>query len=143
MCVFISFMCLAIMLPCAQKLPKSLSSTMPGNICFVCTSHCSTFFFPFMCTSVVCYLILFFFCRYLPLCVFAPMFMCLCDELAGNWLLNGATAAMWDKIETRETERPIHLLSAKSDPHHNWPFHQAATHHLQSSTHTHISANTK
>lgn len=38
--------------------------------------------------------------------------MCVCDELAGNRLLNGATAAMWDKIETRETERPIHLLSA-------------------------------
>ena len=63
-------------------------------------------------------------CGLLPHTVFAAFSacMCVCDELAGNWLLNGATAAMWDKIETRETERPIHLLSANQPRKTTGPF---------------------
>lgn len=91
---------------------------VPGYICLCTYPSVSSSFLP-LCMSLWsttshC------FCYFLPLCV--CVFMCVCDELAGNWLLNGATAAMWDKIETRGTERPIHLLSANQPCKTTGPF---------------------
>lgn len=93
---------------------------MPWYICLCACLTVSPSFLPLYvslwCTTSHC------FCYHLPLCVYMCMFICVCDELAGNWLLNGATAAMRDKIATRETERPIHLLSANQPSKTTGPF---------------------
>ncbi len=132
-----------------KKMPVSLSSTA-CLATFVCVY--APLFHP-LSSLYAC------FCGLLPHTAFAAsslwvcisVFMCVCDELAGNWLLNGATAAMWDKIETRETERPIHLLSANHPRKTTVPFikpplttcrtarmhtHTHTERHTQTQTHT-------
>lgn len=112
----------ALMLIYAQTMPVSLPFTLcPAKICFICVPHCFTLFPPFMRISAVCCLTLFSLLSPLWLCT--CVFLRACDELAGNRLLNGASAAMWDKIETGETERLIHLLYANHPCKNNWPFH--------------------
>lgn len=105
------FKCLFVCL-CTKNVPISVIHFAQQHL-FVCMPYCFTFTSAFLCVSVVCYLTLFLLIsRFLCICVC----VCVCDEPAGNWLLNGATVAVWDKIETRETESPIHLLSVKSTP---------------------------
>lgn len=104
---------------------------VPAHL-FKRTPNCFTLFFP-LCvplwsTTSHCF------------CGVFPVSVCVCDELAGNWLLNGATAAMWDKIETRGTERPIHLLSANQPRKTTGPFIKLPlTTCRDTQTHSHVS----